>query len=231
VIEGFNAAAVYKLPPLSSDDLQKLVDGKVVKIREPAAADEPQRAIGMLLTAHPRDAMWVAARTEEGSYASMSNYLIPGTGDLERWYQHMNVPFPFTDRHWVIDVWDNKAAAEAGLCWEHPWRLAPTGYETARQATADQKVSSLTLKQFDGAVKVPVNNGAWVACELGSETLLVFHAQSVVGGAVPDRLVLDFTMMTLGKVVRGVESRAATAASWYRGGIVGGDGQRIVLSP
>ncbi len=227
-LKTLNQHAVYPLAALSEADLSKLTAGKVVKIRETAAADEPQRAIGMILTPHSRDAVWVAARTEEGSYASMSNLVLPHPGEGERWYQHMNVPFPFTDRHWVIDVWDNASLAD-GPCWEHPWRLAPDGYDAARAAVVAGKVDSLSKKEFDGALKVPVNNGAWVACQVGGETLLVFHAQSVVGGSVPDRLVVDFTMMTLGKLMRGVEGRAATARTWYRGDVDGGDGVPIVL--
>ncbi|MFT5455594.1 MAG: hypothetical protein ACI9K2_002076, partial [Myxococcota bacterium] len=219
----FNAAAVYDLPVLSTEQLQRLENGKIVKIREITSADSPQRAVGMLLTAQPRDAIWVAARTEEGGAASITSLIVPSVSEAERWYQHLDAPFPFADRHWVIDVWDNHAVAEASPCWEHPWRIAPAGYDAARAAVAAGRVGKVSEKQFDSAVKVGVNNGAWVACTVGGRTLLVFHAQSVVGGSIPDRLVTDFTMMTLGKVLRGVETRSTTAATWYDGGLVGGD--------
>ena len=229
-LAAFNRTAVYPLPKLSHGDLQRLASKKVVKLRETGSADSAQRAIGLVLLDRPRDAVWVSARNEDGSYASMSNLKIPAVGAVERWYQHLDVPFPFTDRHWVIDVWDNHELAAAGPCWEHPWRLAASGGDTARASVVAGRVGDLTAKQFDGSLKVPVNNGAWVACQFGpEETLLVFHAQSVVGGNIPDRLVVDFTMMTLGKVLRQVDERAATAAEWYADDLVGGDGEPIVI--
>ena len=86
-------------------------------------------------------------------------------------------------------------------------------------AAARGEIEGVTPQVYNKSIEVDINNGAWVAIALGpEETLLVLHAQSVVGGAIPDKLIADFVMMSMGNVFRDLIGRAETCDEWFKPG-------------
>ena len=153
----------------------------------------------------------------------------------ERWYEWIDIPFPFSDRHFVLDVWDNHELAKSSdnQVWEHPWEIAEGILPQTKGPAERGEIEGVSAQVYRKSVEVDINNGAWVAIALGpNETLLAFHAQSVVGGAIPDKLIADFVMMSMGKIFRDLVARAETCEDWFKPGkLIAPGGEVVELSP
>ena len=238
VLHSFNRAAHYELPPLSERQLAQLREGKVVRIREaPEDPDQPQRVIGLVEAPWPKEHLWLALRDRHWTAAEeLTEVLLEGESSWPRiWYQHLDAPRAFADRHYVLRIEDTTAlpSATVGACWEHWWTLKEDGPEVARAALAAGRIPGWNLENTKGAIHVPVNEGAWLVCSLGGgRTLLGYHVRFVAGGNIPDRLIADYGMATLGRVLRKVVRRAGEVEGHYREPhypIPGGDGPAIPL--
>jgi len=210
----FNAHAAYPLPPLSPSELKALADGEVFKTIDRPGGDERRRAIGMLVVPTRQADLWVACQdphftaTEELTELRLSRD--PSTGRAS-WYGHADLPSPFHDRHWVVDVWNNHALAAAtdGAMWEHPWRLDLGGVARVRGRVSAGEVGQVEVSAFDESIETPVNEGAWIAIDLpGDRALVAYHATTVVGGSIPDGLMSRFVLLGMDKMLRGVARRA-----------------------
>jgi hypothetical protein len=238
-LAAFNAGARYPLPTLQPADVKRLVEGKLVKLREqPKKQGLPQRLIGLRIVDHPKEKLFLAASDPHSEVNDdfTERWLEPRDGWPRVWYQYLDLSWPFTDRHWVVDVSDNHAlaAATGNMAWEHWWALSKGGLARARVDVAAGKVGGIDLGSFDAAVKLPVNTGAWLYISLPDDrTLFGFHVQTVVGGNVPDKLVVEYAYMTLDKVVSGTAERAPEAAAHYDAAhaasapVPGGDGKPL----
>lgn len=218
-IAAFDAHARYPLPALSDSDLDRLLSGRVVKIRE--VSDEgPQRVTGLLLASAPKEKLFVSASDPHlAPVEEVTDVLLATEGTYpKRWYQFLDLPRPFADRHWVVDIRDNVEMHEAtaGACWEHWWALADDGPTLARQAVAEGKAPKITPAMAEAAVYVDVNTGAFVYLDApGGRTLFGFHATSAVGGAVPDGVVARWSMLTVGKLLKTIVERVDEACAHY----------------
>ncbi|MFT5682665.1 MAG: hypothetical protein ACI8RZ_003589 [Myxococcota bacterium] len=236
-ISTFNAHADFPLPTLTTAQEVNLSAGEVVKMLEQGAGEGAWRATGMLLSPLPRDAIWLACQDPHYSFVDRATEKrLAKTGDRSTWYAHLDLPRPMADRHWAVDVWNNHdlVGATGGMAWEHAWRLNPDGVAMVRPLVEAGEVGALTTKQLDEAVYTPVNNGAWVAIALSeSQTLLVYHAATEVGGRIPERLVAEFTLSGMEKLLQRIEARAADGIQAHYTGdhapLVGGDGTPLPL--
>ena len=198
----FNAHATYPIPTLSEAQVQRLLEGKLVRIREGSKdKSQPQRGIGLKIIQQPRNQLWVGAVDDHmSSKAAASELELPRAGPGSRWYQRLWLPWPFAQRHWVIDVNDTHTLARetSGRAWEHYWSLTPNGESLATALIASGAVDGVSSKDAEGFVYTPVNKGAYFGIVLeNNRTLWGFHATTVVGGNISDRLIADFTMMQL----------------------------------
>ena len=236
----YNANARFPLPPLSDSDLRRLVEGQVVKIRHrPDDPDAPQRVVGLLVTPEARDAVWIAIRDSHFSHADdlLEVQLSPAGEDPVVWYQHLDAPFPFADRHWVIDVSDTLELARAtdGRAWEHWWDLTENGEAVAKAAVGKGRVEGMDAASIEDAIYTPVNHGAWGVMALPSGgTVLAYHVTSVVGGAIPEKMIADYILLTLRRVLRSVEKKAREQVPGHytddhvqSAPILGGDGRTV----
>jgi hypothetical protein len=237
-IERLNGAAHYPLPSLNDRQLAQLREGKTARIREvPEDRTQPQRVIGLVKTSRSKEALWLSLRDRHWTAAEeLTEVLLEGESSWPRiWYQHLDAPRPFADRHYVLRIEDTVRLplVTGGACWEHWWTLKEDGPELARAALADGRIPGWDLESTQGAVYVPVNDGAWLVCSLpGGGTLLGYHVRFVAGGRIPDRMIADYGMATLGRVLRKVVARAGEVEAHYRGGhyaIPDGAGQDIPL--
>ena len=230
----FNAGSVFDLPALSAPDREKLRSGEVVKLILPDPNGNLM-VVGLLLCSLPRDQVWLASQDVHfASPNSATEARLSVSGDRAVWYGYLDLPAPFTDRHWVVNVWNNHelAASSGDRMWEHPWRLDADGPAKARPLVEQGAVGSITVEAFDKAIFTPVNKGAWVFIDLGEgQTLLGYHATSEVGGSIPERLVAEFVRAGLEDLLRRVERLARdTVPGHYTGShapVLGGSGQPV----
>lgn len=233
----FNAAAVFPLPGLSDKQLQRLLAGEVLKIIDrPGGEDTPRRGVGLLWTPASRDQMWLACQdlhfTQNDSVTELRLSLEPP--DKALWYGIVDLPRPFSDRHWVVEVWNNHAMAQktADRAWEHPWRSAPGALDRAQAAVEAGKVRGVDAERFGDAVHMPANQGAWVAVSLpDGSSVFGYHNASVLGGNIPESLMVRYVASTLERTLKDIEKRAQqTIPGHYVAGhapVVGGAGTAV----
>jgi hypothetical protein len=240
-LERFNAHADFPLPALDERALADLVAGKVVKIvdRDPDR-ERPARAIALLLTEHAQEALWVAALdphlTVDPDLVELR--LDDGTGDRELWYGYLDLPMPLSDRHWVVDSWNNRklAAATGGTAWEHGWRLNTARLPEAVAAVRGGRVAGVDEARMGGAILTPDNHGAWLVVQLpDGRAILGYHATSTIGGSIPDWLVLQLVHSRLDALLERVAARCSGEIGAHytasHADIEGGDGAALTWRP
>lgn len=237
-VGSFNARARFPLPKLSAAERQALLAGELVRVfdQPSGAAEAPRRATGLLIVNQPRDAVWVAVMDPHYVQSDQATEVRVAfeAPDRSRWYGIMDLPRPFADRHWIVDVDNNHPLAQASdnKAWEHPWRLRPEGPSELPSLLASGKLKGISEDAVAEAVYTPVNHGAWLVIALDEHhTLLGYHATSVVGGSIPESLVARFVHASLSSMLRGAAERAAERVrGHYIDGhkpIVGGDGKPV----
>lgn len=188
---------------LSAAQLGVLAAGDVVRARE--QLEGADRVLGAIWSSHPRDHLWIAILDDKHDtlVRDLFEQQLPGTVPQRKLlYQRLDLPWPFDDRQWVIEIRNNPSlwAATDGLIWERTWRLADPGL--AISATPD-------------ALWTPVNEGGWTLVDAAGGTIVLYHARTVVGGAIPDDAVASYAMAKLEEMMRHVVSRAASLGDHY----------------
>lgn len=234
------AGAIHPLPKLTADQRAELAAGEVVRIVHHSDPEKPSTAIGIGLLAGGRDGLWIAAQDPHTQVdPSLTEFVVEHLGDDHAlWYGHFDLPWPLKDRQWVVESRNTHplASASGDACWEHTWQLVPEGMVRVRPFVERGEARGMTLEAIETAVVTPVNEGGWLMAPLPDGRVLVaYQATSVVGGAIPDGLVLQLTMARLESVMRALETRAQTwSPSHYAGGhagVPGGDGAPIARFP
>ena len=233
----FNAVARTPLPELSIHQRSILLKGAVLKLLVPQT-DGTLRVVGLILTDQPQRNMWLSTQDPHFTSGEATEAPIYRTPNRAGWYALLDLPRPFKDRHWVIEVWDNVALARSsgGEFWEHPWTLDPNGVDAARPQMERGEVPGLSLAAFDDALYTPVNHGALVFLTLpGDHSLMAYDVTSVIGGNIPDRLVAEFVRAGMERSLREVEARARMVVpGHYRGDhepVLGADGEAVPHFP
>ena len=238
-LQQFNQGAVYELPTLSAQQLENLRAGKVVKVMDQqGGTTQPRRATGLLLSTASRNQLWVSCQDmhfqQQESTTELRVSLSPP--DKAAWYGYLDLPWPFDDRHWVVDVYNNHSLAKAtgGKAWEHPWTLVPEARaESVMTPIINQgKVKGVDMDKYHSAIYTPVNRGAWIAIDLGEYAIFGYHATTVVGGNIPENLIAQFVFQGMDKLLKDIDNRAQkTIPSHYstghKGEIIGGDGKPV----
>lgn len=240
-LNAFNRSAHYTIPTLSAAQRKRLLAGEVVKVVDHAPdGSGSRRATGFVLTDLSRDAMWVSCQDLHFVQNSTVHELqldSPNPGKL-RWYGLVDLPRPFTDRHYVVDVWNNHklAADTGGRAWEHPWTLVPGGVASARAAVEAGKVPNTTVRMWESAIETPTNVGAWVAISLpDGSSIFAYHAATRVGGNIPEGVMLQYVKATLESTLRDIERRARDVIPKHYSPphppMQGGDGKPLPFFP
>lgn len=228
------ATARHPLPALDPSQREALARGEVVRMVHHGDPELPSTAVGVALLDASLDALWIAAQDPHAEVdPALAEFVVESLGsDHALWYGHLDLPRPLKDRQWVVESSNNHALAQRG-CWEHGWTLVPDGLPRARaMVAAGSPNPNVTLDEVDDAIFTPMNDGSWLMVPMPDGRVLVgYQATSVVGGAIPDWLVLQLSMSRLESVLRDLETRARTwAPSHYRAGhapVPGGGGDPI----
>lgn len=232
--------ASYPIPALSEDQISRLLAGKIIKMRLPSQGAAPDGAMAMVISELSRVELWLGSMDAEhfGTDDSLSiNHLPLKADELFRWYGFVDLPAPVSDRHFLIRTTVNAAlpVAVENTMWERSWTLEPGFVETMRPAVAAGEVAGLALEDFEAAVAVPVNFGAWIFIDLpDGRTLFGYHCATSLGGEIPVRAVTRYVFWGLeGLIARIIHSAEAMPAHYgaEHAPIVGGDGLHVARYP
>lgn len=216
--------SALSVPMPSVKDRAHLLSGKVLKSWLPPRGKAPVGAMAMLVTDKSQADMWLGSAdgehlSDQSEEAKLTAHHLPKKGDeMFRWYGFVDLPSPFTDRHFLIRTTVNSRLAEVtdGTCWERTWTLEPDGAKTMRPIVAAGEVAGLDVARFDSAIYVPANLGGWVSLQLpNGQTLFCYHASTSLGGEIPDKLVNRMVMLTLGKIMDEVVRSAQKMRTHY----------------
>jgi hypothetical protein len=228
--------AVHPLPALTAQQRIDLAAGKVVRILRHGDPEQPSTAVGLALLSSSRDALWIAAQDPHTQVDPALTEFVMRTieSDHALWYGYLDLPWPIKDRQWVVESRNTHtlAARSDDGCWEHTWQLVPDGLEEARPLIGEGRARGVTLEHLEEAIFTPVNHGSWhMAPVSGGKVLVAYQATSVVGGAIPDSLVVQLTMSRLESVLRDLETRANEWARTHytasHSSVLGGGGKPI----
>ncbi len=236
-LKAFNQSAHFSLPTLTAEQLTQLQNGEVVTILDDSAgADAPRRAVGLMLSEVSQRDLWLACQDPHAVLQSSTKELKTkvNADHSAHWYGFFDLPWPFSDRHWMVKSWNVQGVAKASnnKHWEHPWDLIPDGATQIRPFIETGKLSGVTMDMVEDAIYTPVSRGAWVVMEIQSDVRLVaYHATTVVGGSIPEDAAVRYTVTTLSDMLKGMEKRAIewVPTHYVAGhvGVLGGDNQAI----
>ena len=206
------------MPVLGREDFETIGSGAplvlVHEVESAGGGDSQMGVYGFQIVEEPRLLVWVATIGTSLKTHPRYNRVVIERDDQGAFlkYQHINVPWPFKDRHWIIDVSKNIALAENsdGVIWEHRWSLAEDMPARAQAAYDDGMVDGVTPRQFRKSLFLPENKGAWVAFQLDPQrTLLVAYAAADLGGNISRGMAMSFAKRKLAQGLGMIAERSA----------------------
>ena len=226
------------LPNPTPAELDTLATGSplVTLYREPTA--EPgekvraMRVVGWQVVKAPRLLVWLSLfeRREESSARLQHVVLNRRPAGAYVSYHHIDLPWPFKDRHWLLLCEKNFSLANESHddIWEHRWSLLPLDDSQLEAAYDSRGVPGLTRKAFDDSVYLTANQGAWIVFDLGAAGTLVAASMDIdLGGRFPDALVQSFAKHQMREFF---ESLNAVSGAHYAATPVIVDGRGVAIS-
>jgi hypothetical protein len=192
------------LPALSPQELDLLRSGEPV-IKVPVKTEDDARdeisefgIFGLKIVEAPRLLVWstvMGAASEPPARLTRAYLSRLPKGSYIR-YQHVNLPWPIRDRHWVVLCEKNLDLADSsnGLIWQHRWNLHKDGPQLLLDAHVHGRIEGLSQQDLEKSVYLPANRGAWTLADLGGgRTLVIGYFDAALGGLLPKVLVRTFT--------------------------------------
>ncbi|CAN0453703.1 unnamed protein product, partial [Ectocarpus fasciculatus] len=213
-ITAFNTMSHYDIPALTGEQRAQLRQGGVVKFIDGGGdgLTTPKRSIAYVLTAAPRDDLWVSYLDVHFTQESTRYHLVQSQPpDRMTWYGYLDLPWPFDDRHWVTTSWNNHEISQAtgGRMWEHPWQLEPDWRALVEPLVDGGQIPWMGRDVLDASIYLPKNSGAFVTIGLDDDQILmVYHSTSAIGGSVPEDAMLRYLLRTIDELVTQVDERA-----------------------
>ncbi len=208
LLDFYTAHSTFNLPQLSGHELELLLHGDaVVKVSGQPATDSDEEVVGMgvyglQVIDAPRLLIWLTLMggNDERDYRLTPAILSRGSAGSYVRYQHVDLPWPVRDRHWVIRCQKNvpMADASAGVIWEHHWTLEQGGMTQVMAALNEGRIPGLTDGDLQDAIYLPRNRGAWTLIDIAPHrTLVIAYVDAALGGGFPATLVRSFTRRKL----------------------------------
>lgn len=203
------SSAGLPTPPLTAEHWARVAEGKVAKVR--VSEEGADRAVGVRWMTHAPEAVWIAILddTHDTIVSGLTERQLTGTAPGHKiLYQHLDLPRPFEDRHWVLVIENNPALYAQGV-WEREWTLDP------RMAGSLADVPDELADNVEGSVFTPVNDGGWWLIPGDGGVLVVYQVRTSVGGNIPEELVVRYAMTTLDDMLEHVNRRAGEIPAHY----------------
>ena len=240
IIELYGTHGEFSLPQLDSDKIQAIARGESVVLAQAISENGDEVSslglVGIQLVDSPRKAVWLAmlGATKRADKRLTRAILARGSPGSYTRYQHINLPWPFRDRHWVIHCSKDTSVAErtGGLFWEHRWQLDRNGLELVKAAVDSGKIPELNARQIDKSIYINANQGAWITAETSDNQTLVFGVVAAdLGGFFPKPLVKSFTRNRLSAGLQNIKALSEIAMEAYAGNPVIADGFAEPIAP
>ena len=203
----------YALPLPTAADWRQLADGAVITRRARTDEGGGNRVLAMRFIDQPPVMVWLAIL--DGRHADLpaeySEWPLKVEPTAKTLYQHLDLPFPIADRHWIIAAQSNGElyTRSAKTAWERSWDLDPRG----EAALADLPAS--VREAAGSSIWTPKNRGAWLLLAVGWGTLATYQLETDIGGWLPDDLVTAFALSTLKSLVDKTAALADREAVHY----------------
>ena len=214
-----------RFPPkaLEASVFEEAAAGKVARRTLPG---EPATVVGVGVLDISREEAWLSLTDDRLSaeIESLTEVALQGTwASPKLLYSRLDLPWPFADRHWVIQLSNNAALATRSGVWERAWNVRPDALAGARTRT--------DAAAFDAAEAVAINEGSWLLVSLdATHTLAVYQARATMGGGIPDGAVDTYTRSSLTGLYSGIERNAENVRRRYGPGCTpqpGADGAPV----
>ena len=188
---------------LNRSDFETVASGRVAKRR--IVEQGPDRAMGLLWAPVDRNTLWIAVLDDihDTVVQSLTEHRLANSPEgRKRLYQRLDLPWPFNDRQWVIEIWNNQGLVQSthGAVWERSWDL--TSPELMPQPDPQ-------------ALWVPMTNGSWLLVDAAGGTLMAYSARTTIGGAIPDEAVTRWAMATLDEMMMHIVERSKSIPDHY----------------
>jgi len=222
----YAAHSAIPVPALDDETLGELLAGKsLVDTVDAAGTDEDAEVdemglVGLQYVQAPRLLVWLSllgGGDGRDSRLTSAKLASGPPGSYVR-YQHVDLPWPIRDRHWVILCEKNPqlAAASDGAIWEHRWALHADGPALLEAAFDEGRIPRLGRRDLANSIYLPANRGTWVVFDLGqNRSLILAFYDSNLGGRLPARLVRSFTRRQLQHYLEAARGMAERAAARY----------------
>jgi len=240
LLELYSKLGDFHLPDLSPAEANALLAGEsfVTVFDDPGSGHAndagAMRVAGMQVVDAPRLLVWVSVLGESDQLSGKVKRTLLANKPAGAYvtYQHMDLPWPFKDRQWVILSEKNLALADktGGRIWEHRWSLVPRGEDVLEIAHTEERISGVTRQQLDDSVYLAANRGAWILFDLGHErTLVATYLDVDLGGRFPGALVRSFTKRQLKSELQALKALSGADSTYNEQPMVH-DGHGVPIS-
>ncbi|MFK8028644.1 MAG: hypothetical protein AB8G18_00240 [Gammaproteobacteria bacterium] len=237
----YNQVSDTVLPVPSNEELETIILGDMINLRQRTSivtggqSQDTIRVVAYQLVERPRLLVWLATLNPTTQHTKrLDEYLV----DIDEsgssiWYQHLDTPWPVSNRHWVIsNVKDTQIARDTNdLVWEHNWRLTERGEAIAFNLLVNNKVKNLDASNYEKAIYLPANRGAWTMFSITDDvTLVAAQTTADMGGWIPDSWVANFASRQLSGVLPKLANKADRIHKDYTGETVVFTGAGVAIS-
>lgn len=201
----------------TAEEWRRLSANEVLKWRLPPAAGFTDVIVAMTYIDQPVDMVWVGLLDDRHAtlISDLVEHRLPSsTSGRKILYQRVDLPFPLSDRHWVLAIENNLAlyGAFGGKVWERTWDLDERGEDALVELPAELRVD------LNNIVWPPEARGGWVLLTVGWGTLLMYHVQTNIGGYIPAEWVTRYGMSKLDEMLEQADRLATRVPHHYKTG-------------
>ena len=205
---------IRMMPPALSDDDWEALGRQETITHRVKLSNSVHRVYAVRYIDQPPLTLWIAVM--DGIHAdTLTNVdihtMATSSEIYSKLYYHLRLPFPATDRHWVLDLCSNSKlySAASGSAWERNWDLDIRGERSLQDLPED-----LQSRDKD-SIWVPTSRGAWLFLAVSYGTLVFYQVEADVGGWVPEDLASRWTEWALKSLISGTAKLADRAAIHY----------------
>jgi hypothetical protein len=209
---------------ITESDWEDVSTGEVVVRRLPQISG-PDRVLGLSFVDESPSAVWIAIIDNPHLHlsAELLDHTMAGSSpERKLLYQLLNLPFPLSNRCWIIEISSNNDVYEGsgGSIWRREWRGVENGPASLYDLPLDLQRQALA------AVYTPVNEGSWTLLSIDDGVIVVYDVRADTAGNLPSGLVDRFAQDNVERTLSRLNDIAADSESHY-----GEEGHYTIFTP